>query len=160
MRSDFINKRNINGRRRSLGETGETYTEYEMIVLPKFDTFIFHQPPLSPTSSENWNQRWNGVLQGAANPETSQEIPIGLLNPWNDGGPPSGPLAITVAPRTPTRSIVSFDLSAVPTSANITDARLNLTVSSKTYWDESNQGSGVVEVNSTPPDVSTWILIY
>lgn len=160
MRSDFINKRDIYSKRRSLGETGGTFTEYELILLPKFDTFIYHQTAAEPTTGEDWNIRWATVLTDGQFPETSQEIPVGLLNPWNDGGPPSGPFQIAAAPRTPTRTVMAFDLSQIPAGAFILDSQLKMTVSSKGNWGESPAGPNVVEVESIPPDVSTWVLVY
>jgi hypothetical protein len=148
MRSDFINKREIYQRRRQIGETGGTTTEYELILLPKFDTFIYHQTATAPTSGENWNLRWGTLLTGGGNPNASQEIPIGLLNPWNDGGPPSGQFSIAAAPRTPTRMVMAFDLSQIPAGAFILDSRLNMTVSSKAYWNSSTQPLTDENINS------------
>lgn len=143
MRSDFINKREIYRRRTPPGSTGGTFTEYELILLPKFDTFIYHQTANVPSGSEDWNLRWQDVLAGGANPNTSQEIPVGLLNPWNDGGPPSGGpgggFGFEAAPRTPTRTVMLFDLSQIPAGAFILDSQLKLTVSSKAYWDSPIQ---------------------
>jgi hypothetical protein len=138
MRSDFINKRQIDRRRRAVGETGGTYTEYELILLPEFDTIIYHKT--ANAAGANWNvDRWD-VLDGYDNgstPEKSyREFVVGLLNPWNDGSNiPTGPFGILYAPRTPTRAVLGYDLSPIPATAEILSSELNLTVTSKDNWE-------------------------
>jgi hypothetical protein len=60
------------------------------------------------------------------------------LNPWNDGADMQGEfggLSTVYQVRTPTRTAMAFNLSSLPANAQITDAKLKLTVSSKRDWD-------------------------
>ena len=81
--------------------------------------------------------RWEFI--GNAN-ELANQVPIGLLNPWNDGEDihpdSSGGLGTTnIANRSPTRVAMAFNLSSLPANAQIIDAKLNLTVANKRNWD-------------------------
>ena len=131
MRSDFINKRDIQRRRRP---NQPQFTDGEVIVIPEFDTFYYHNPPSAFT-----DDRWTEVFPiPLGNLEQAQEVPIGLLNPWNDGEDQpaeGGLLNPTIPARTPTRAAMTFDLSLLPANAQIIDAKLNLTVASKRDWD-------------------------
>jgi len=136
MRSDFINKRFISNKR-LLSQTN--FTDTEIIVIPEFDTFYYHNPP-----SAFGDDRWAGtvVLPNSGNLEEATQIPIGLLNPWNDGddAPSDGSdvfpgFGTVIQARTPTRTAMAFNLSSLPANAQITDAKLKLTVSSKRDWD-------------------------
>jgi hypothetical protein len=132
MRSDFINKRFISNKR-LLSQTN--FTDTEIIVIPEFDTFYYHNPP-----SAFGDDRWAGtvVLPNSGNLEEATQIPIGLLNPWNDGADMQGEfggLSTVYQVRTPTRTAMAFNLSSLPPNAQITDAKLKLTVSSKRDWD-------------------------
>lgn len=135
MRSDFINKRNLD-RRRTTPPSQPTLVDREIILIPTFDTFIWH-------SSVPGNDRWGDSIQVFNQNEAkfSPQLPIGLLNPWNDHNdqpsgllPPGGPPTSTLAVRTPTRIVMGFDMTGVPTAANITEATLSLTVSSSENW--------------------------
>lgn len=131
MRSDFINKRDIQRRRRP---SQPQFTDGEVIVIPEFDTFYYHNP------TSTFADRWTEVFPNLGNLEQAEEVPIGLLNPWNDGeDQPSESSAFgfgTVIPvRTPTRAAMTFNLSSLPANAQIIDAKLNLTVASKRDWD-------------------------
>jgi len=127
MRSDFINKRFISNKR-LLSQT--QFVDTEIIVIPEFDTFYYHNPPSA------FVDKWGGIISG--NFEEATQIPIGLLNPWNDGDDApaeGGMLGASIPVRTPTRTAMAFNLSSLPANANITDAKLILTVSSKRDWD-------------------------
>lgn len=135
MRSDFVNKRDY-GRRRSGGGTTPPQTiQGELIVIPEFDTFFYHKTPVSGTPDD----RWGTILDGVG--ALAKQIPIGLLNPWNDGsdapsdavgGVPGVGAVISV--RTPTRTAIAYNLSALPINAQILDAKLNLTVAASRDW--------------------------
>lgn len=132
MRSDFINKRFISNKR-LLSQTN--FTDTEIIVIPEFDTFYYHNP-----LSAFGDDRWAGtvVLPNSGNLEEATQIPIGLLNPWNDGADmevEGGAFSPIYQVRTPTRTAMAFNLSSLPANAQITDAKLKLTVSSKRDWD-------------------------
>jgi hypothetical protein len=137
MSNDFINRRQVDGRRRNRGGTNQKVSG-EFIAIPTFDTFYHY------TSQET--DRWSGFLpypDAFAVPEQSYQIPIGLMNPWNhaDGlGYPQegGPFGSLIPPRTPTRAVLGFDLTGVPTAASILDARLILTVAGNSGWDAVN----------------------
>lgn len=128
MRSDFINKRELQRRRLT---AAQNFVEGEIIIIPEFDTFYWHNP-LGAADA-----RWEFI--GNAN-ELASEVPVGLLNPWNDGEdiPPdtSGEFGTTnIANRSPTRAAMAFNLSSLPANAQIIDAKLNLTVANKRDWD-------------------------
>lgn len=131
MRSDFINKRDIQRRRRP---NQPQFTDGEVIVIPEFDTFYYHNPP-----STSGDDRWTEVFPNLGDLEQAQEVPIGLLNPWNDGedqpSEGSGGFGTVIQNRTPTRAAMAFNLSSLPPNAQIIDAKLNLTVASKRDWD-------------------------
>lgn len=130
MRSDFINKRDIQRRRRP---SQPQFTDGEVIVIPEFDTFYYHNP-----SSALGDDRWTEVFPNLGNLEQAKEVPIGLLNPWNDGEDQpleGGAFGTVIQVRTPTRAAMTFNLSSLPPNAQIMDARLNLTVASKRDWD-------------------------
>lgn len=136
MRSDFINKRNIKNRVRLDGGSQPQTTESEIIVIPEFDTFYWHNPPISGIADD----RWNGtpVLPNGGNFEQATQVPIGLLNPWNDGEdapPEGGMLGTLIQVRSPTRTAMAFNLTSLPANAEITEAKLNLTVANKRNWD-------------------------
>ena len=136
MSNDFINRRFDDNRRRRSGPSPQT-VQGEVIRIADFDTFIWHIP--ANLGSDRWS-----ALPNAAPPSTSasssSQIPVGLLNPWNNstatGFPPdSGQLAAAIAPRTPTRAIFGFNLSGIPQTATITEANLYLTVAQVNSWD-------------------------
>lgn len=140
MRSDFINKRDIQRKRLT---ANQNFIDGEVIVIPEFDTMFLHEPSVFGTQTE---PRWQGseiptgLRLTAENPDfkTLPEMAIGLLNPWDDGHdrPDNGfPLSQPTRPRTPTRIAMAFNLQNLPTNALITDAKLNLTVSNKRDWD-------------------------
>jgi len=137
MRSDFINKRNIKNRVRLDGGSPPQTTESEIIVIPEFDTFYYHNPAIFGTLDD----RWNGtpVLPNGGNFEQATQVPIGLLNPWNDGedapSEGSGGLGTVIQVRSPTRTAMAFNLTSLPANAEITEAKLNLTVANKRNWD-------------------------
>jgi hypothetical protein len=130
MRSDFINKRDYNRRRAT---DTQTFVDGEIIVIPEFDTFIEHKPPIFGTQVD----RWSKTSVGSAT-EQSPQIPVALLNPWNDGEdmlPETGSQLGTVYPaRTPSRAVMTFNLASLPTTGQILDAKLNLTVASSREW--------------------------
>ena len=134
MRSDFINKRYISNKR-LLSQT--QFIDTEIIVIPEFDTFFFHAPPIFGQGADD---RWNELFPTGGNFEEQKEVPIGLLNPWNDGEDQPVESAqmgfgTVIRNRTPTRAAMAFNLSSLPANAQITDAQLKLTVSSKRDWD-------------------------
>jgi len=132
MRSDFINKRFISNKR-LISQTN--FTDTEIIVIPEFDTFYYHNPP-SAFGDDRWAETI--VLPNSGNLEEATQIPIGLLNPWNDGADmenEGGAFFPIYQVRTPTRTAMAFNLSSLPANAQITDAKLKLTVSSKRDWD-------------------------
>lgn len=135
MRSDFVNKRDY-GRRRSGGGTTPPQTiQGELIVIPEFDTFFYHKTTVSETPDDRWG---NPILAGDG--ALAKQIPIGLLNPWNDGSdapPDAGPgpgFGAVISVRTPTRTAIAYNLSALPINAQILDAKLNLTVAASRDW--------------------------
>jgi len=141
MRSDFINKRELQKRR--ITQT-QNFVEGEVIVIPEFDTMFLHEPPAVATQTiERWrdDEIPSGLRLTSANPNfnTLPEMAIGLLNPWDDGHDrpdnSGSPFAQQTRPRTPTRIAMGFNLSALPTNAQITDAKLNLTITNKRDWD-------------------------
>jgi hypothetical protein len=101
------------------------------MLLPSFDTFIFHKP-----TGACGGDRWD-FLPNGNNPNISQEIPIGLFNPWNDGG--DAPNGSTQAPRTPTRAVLAFDMRNLTPNANILSADLVLTVGRSNNWTSDAQ---------------------
>jgi hypothetical protein len=132
MRSDFINKRFISNKR-LLSQTN--FTDTEIIVIPEFDTFYWHNPAIFGTPDD----RWNGtpVLPDGGDFEQATQVPIGLLNPWNDGEDApleGGRLGTLIQVRSPTRTAMAFNLSSLPANAQITDAKLNLTVANSRNW--------------------------
>jgi len=133
MRSDFINKRDFQ-RRRNATST-QNFVDGEIIVIPEFDTFYWHNP------TQAADDRWIGEIgEIGGNYETASEVPVGLLNPWNDGADiPSdssgGVGTSNIQNRTPTRAAMAFNLSTLPANAQIIDAKLNLTVANKRDWD-------------------------
>ena len=129
MRSDFINKRDY-GRRRTGGGTPPQTVESEIIVIPEFDTFIYHD------ASPSANDKFGGT--GIINGPNDTQVPVGLLNPWNDGedmGPDTGSFTQTYPVRTPIRAVMAFNLSSLPAGCQVIDAILNLTVANKRNWD-------------------------
>jgi hypothetical protein len=140
MRSDFINKRELQKRR--ITQT-QNFVDGEVIVIPEFDTMFLHEPPAVATQTiERWrdSQIPSGLNLNTTNAFNSlSEMAIGLLNPWDDGHDrpdnSGSPFAQQTRPRTPTRIAMAFNLSALPTNVQITDAKLNLTVSNKRDWD-------------------------
>jgi hypothetical protein len=162
MRSDFINKRLIN-RRRQTPTSQPTLVDGEIILIPSFDTFIWH-------SSIPGNDRWSNALEVGDQSQApfSPQLPIGLLNPWNDyndqgsGGllpPGSGP-STTLAVRTPTRIVMGFDLSGVPTAANITEATLMLTVSSSENWTDAAGSFRFAEQSQSQSEYTNSFEVY
>ena len=131
MSNDFINRRRLDDRKRS-GQPSAP-TEKELILLPSFDTFIFYAPSPNPG-----NDRWNTVTGIGSTPNTAQQIPVGLMNIWDDRndqptGPGGGP-SIFPAVRTPTRAVLAYNLSGISAGSNILSASLNLTVANSRDW--------------------------
>lgn len=140
MRSDFINKRELQKRR--ITQT-QNFVDGEVIVIPEFDTMFLHEPPAVATQTiERWR---DSQIPSGLNLNTTDafkslpEMAIGLLNPWDDGHDrpdnSGSPFAQQTRPRTPTRIAMAFNLSALPTNAQITDAKLNLRITNKRDWD-------------------------
>lgn len=149
MRSDFINKRFIYGRRRPAdggggGGGSDTIIE-EFHFLPEFDTFIWWNSP-----NGGGNERWD--VENGINADNARTIlPISPLNPWNDatdnpgdggggGGGPGGGFgggtdAVISATRTPARSVLGYKVTGLPEDATIVGAELRLTVNNKKNWD-------------------------
>lgn len=134
MRSDFINKRFIQNRRRNVSDPPKT-EERELILLPEFDTFLWWN-----SSNGGGDDRWD--VENVAVPDNEKTIlPISPLNPWNDGsdnpevggGGTIGGFAS--ATRTPARSLLGFKVVGIPTDASILSAELRLTVNTKKNWD-------------------------
>ena len=158
MRSDFINKRDNIDRReiRSIqgtsGETGTSFIDREIVIYPSFDTFIFHNP-----SGYSGGDRWNFLPNGNV-PVNAEEIPVGFINPFNDAAAiTAGTPETSIAPRTPTRAILGFDLSQIPAGANILSAELSMKIASLQnisplveflYMDGTNQGNWKVNALS------------
>ena len=134
MRSDFVNKRDYGRRRSGVGTTPPQTIQGELIVIPEFDTFFYHKTTVSGTPDD----RWGTILAGDG--ALAKEIPIGLLNPRNDGSdapPDAGPgpgVGAVISVRTPTRTAIAYNLSALPINAQILDAKLNLTVAASRDW--------------------------
>jgi hypothetical protein len=128
-------------KRRTTG-SGTTVVDKEVILLPTFDTFIYNDPAGFP-GVDRWNSIPNSV-PSSVDPLTALQIPVGLINPWNDANeqPTGGIPAILVAPRTPTRAVLSYDLSGISAGVNIVSATLNLTVANSSNWDDPNAGTG------------------
>jgi len=131
MPSVFVNRNGRQNRRdiRSLQPppSPPTGALKELILVPSFDTFIFHQ-----VAGACGGDRWSSIVPSASTPSTSTEIPIGLFNPWNDGN--DAPNGTTQAPRTPTRGILGFNLAGISVGSNILDAQLKFTVSRHANW--------------------------
>jgi hypothetical protein len=144
MRSDFINKRDVY-RRRNVTNPPQT-RDCNLIVLPTFDTFIFHNP------TTQGSDRWDELSQGT--PNTSTSLIVGLLNPLNDANdqPPSGSFSTPVAPRTPTRTILAYGLTGLPANASIISATLNLTVNGTRAWD-GQEDSGLITPQGGIPTI-------
>jgi hypothetical protein len=145
MSNDFINWREYDRRRRS-GSGSSTPVSKELILLPTFDTYYFHQPQSQPGfPSAPGADRWIAI-DPTTTPDASTQLIVGLANPWNDGtniptgggGPGGGPSAL-IAPRTPTRSVLSYDLTQLPTGVNVQSANLNLTVAGNSFWNAAAQ---------------------
>jgi hypothetical protein len=144
MRSDFINKRELQRRRTT---QTQNFVDGEVIVIPEFDTMFLHEPPSIATQTiERWRDgaSVNSVpselnLDVHSSFNLMPEMAIALLNPWDDGHDrpdnSGSPFAQQTRPRTPTRIAMAFNLSALPTNAQITDAKLNLTITNKRDWD-------------------------
>lgn len=143
MRSDFVNKRELQKRRTT---QTQNFTESEVIVIPEFDTMFLHEPPSLATGTiERWR---DGISVNSVPSELNldvhssfnlmPEMAIALLNPWDDGHDrpdlSGGPVAQQTRPRTPTRIAMAFNLQSLPTNAQILDAKLNLTVTRERYW--------------------------
>jgi hypothetical protein len=138
--NDFIDRRRLDDRRRRRPGTNQRVSG-ELILIPDFDTFILHNPNDNPS-------RWNLLPNAEPNffpPYTSFELPIGLMNPWNHADNPNyppddgGPFGTLIPTRTPTRTVMGFNLSGVPTAASIIDAKLMLTVAGNNEWDNVDQ---------------------
>ena len=153
MSNDFRNRDEVDRRRsRTIagGSGGTDSTLKELILLPNFDTFIFAPPPAGACGAD----RWTSINTTFTTPNNSIFLPIGLVNPWNDGAA-GGPNTTTQAVRTPTRTIIGFDLTALPANANILSADLQMTVAGSSYWIQPsffapvdpNQGQGDVNAN-------------
>ena len=144
MRSDFINKRFIYGRRRPPdgggGGGGSDTTTEEFHFLPEFDTFIWWNSP-----NGGGNERWD-VENGLGVDNSRTILPISPLNPWNDaadnpgdggggGGIGGGAGTVVSATRTPARSVLGYKVTGLPEDATIIGAELRLTVNTKKNWD-------------------------
>jgi hypothetical protein len=82
--NDFIDRRRLDDRRRRRPGTNQRVSG-ELILIPDFDTFILHNPNDNP-------DRWNLLPYNDANfpsPPNSQQLPIGLMNPWNHADHPN-----------------------------------------------------------------------
>lgn len=143
MRSDFINKREL--QRRRLTAT-QNFVDGEVIVIPEFDTMFLHEPPsLATATVERWRdgESVNSVpselnLNIYNSFNLMPEMAIALLNPWDDGHDRPDNLPgqnQQTRPRSPTRIAMAFNLQSLPTNAQILDAKLNLTVTRQREWD-------------------------
>lgn len=156
MSNDFRNRDEVDRRRSrttaggSGGSGGTDTTVKELILIPNFDTFIFAPPPAGACGAD----RWTSINTTFTTPNNSTLLPVGLVNPWNDGAP-GGPVTTTQAVRTPTRIVMGFDLTALPANANILSADLQMTVAGSSYWAapstfapvDPNQGQGDANAN-------------
>jgi hypothetical protein len=129
MRSDFINKRQQVDRRNyrflevSNGGGGSISKTVNTFLNPQFDTFIFHNP-----TGYSGSDRWD-FIPGDQTPSLARSIPVGFINPWNDAANIQRGIPDTaIAPRTPTRGILSFDISGISQNATILSANLSLNV--------------------------------
>lgn len=139
MRSDFINKRQPLDRRNvrflsgSSGGSGDSkFITVDKSISTNFDAFMFYNP-----FGYSGGDRWN-FIPNADTPSFATSLPIGFINPWNDGG--NIQFASTeqsVAPRTPTRAVLSFNLSEIPQNSTIVSARLNIGVESVNQLNET-----------------------
>jgi hypothetical protein len=78
------------------------------------------------------------AITGGDIPKTAHSLPIGLINMWSDYNEDTPNLAgITVAPRTPTRSIIAFDVSSLGKTYSIGPTKLYLTLEDDNNWDTS-----------------------
>ena len=128
MSNDFINRRNLSNRSRP---SSPVLSEFELILIPEFDSFYYHNPPGTQGGSKTQNVNGSGHIDEAT------ENVIGLLNPWNDGADipaEGGMFGVLVKPRTPIRTLLGFNLSAIPTNASVFDAKLLFTISSHKSW--------------------------
>lgn len=137
------NKNNRPDRRKdeaSEQEIGQQFFEKEMIFTPSVNMHMFSTIP----NSAGLNRF--GIVSDGANPgynPTQTQMILGLMNPWNDARniqaestKPETP-NLVVTPRSPTRIGISFDVSSLPSDAEITSASLNLTVSSSRNWKDN-----------------------
>ena len=139
MRSDFINKREPLDRRNlrflsgSSGGSGDSkFIIVNKSLFTNFDTFMFHNP-----FGYSGGDRWN-FIPNADSPSSAQSIPIGFINPWNDGANIQfTSTEQSVAPRTPTRAVLSFNISEIPQNSTIVSASLNIGVESVNQLNES-----------------------
>jgi hypothetical protein len=125
MSNPFINRRNTKNRRRGDSPIINT-VQGEFIRIADFDTFYWHTP--SPGVGAD---RWNDI--------SDSQLVVGAMNPWNHSDasnyPQSGGmLGSVIPPRTPTRSVMGFDLTGVPTAGSIVEATLSLTVADSQFW--------------------------
>ena len=145
MSNDFINRRQIDDRRRRRGSSGGTPLT-ELIVLANVDTFIHWET--------NTADRWQTLIEfpsgGFFVASDALEVPIGLMNPWNDADstqypPASGQFGTQIPTRSPTRAVIGFDLTQLPANASVVDAKLVTTVARNYFWnigDFPNTGGG------------------
>lgn len=160
MSNDFINRRHLYNRRRTT--TSQT-VQGEFITVPAFDTFIYHSP--SGLGLDRWSFLPNSVTNSTS-PSSAKQIPIGLMNSWNHsdgaGAPAAGAL---IQPRTPTRTVLGFNLQGVPTAATITDAKLLLSVAGISAWnngpasDAGPQPTLPIQIRLSTTDITenaTW----
>lgn len=145
MRSDFINKRDVYRRRSGGGNPPQT-KECNLILLPTFDTFIFHNP-FNPGSD-----RWSFIDPSNGTPNTSTNLIVGLLNPLNDADDQPDPGGfgggIQIPPRTATRSILAYNLTELPVNATILSSTLNLTVNGRNAWGTQEDAGETPQQNS------------
>jgi hypothetical protein len=143
MRSDFINKRELQRRRTT---QTQNFVDGEVIVIPEFDTMFLHEPPVlgqknrwEETSSPHTIPIELRITTTNPSFETLPEMAIALLNPWDDGHdrPDNlpGPITQQTKSRSPTRIAMAFNLQSLPTNAQILDAKLNLTITRQREWD-------------------------
>lgn len=138
MSNDFINRRRWDDRRRSRQQP-TTPTVKELILLPSFDTFIFYAP-----IGNQGNDRWAAVAGLGATPNTAQQVPVGLMNIWDDRNdqPTGGGQQVAPAVRTPTRGVFGYNLSGISAGSNILSANLNLTIANSRDWFTIPSGGG------------------
>lgn len=177
MSNDFINRRNIDDRRKRRDPvdpgpgTPQTTIKYAHL-LPNWNTYILYRSfpgntaaPFAPLGYTTTH--WSGITHLAFNPDgspihnTTTELPVALYNPWNDAADRvNAGSGNTYIPRTPTRTIFGFNTSQIPQAANILSADLNLTVSGSSYWITNQQiqvNRNLGSLGSDPFNDRVWV---